>query len=585
MGTAVNTALVNEAESVAAALFETTEGRSNPYPLYHRLRELAPVHHSETARGWLLTRYDDCHAVLRDPRFEKRYEEALDARSRHWRERPALVWAGRTLLNLDGPLHTRLRRQVVRSFTRGSVEALRPTVEAMTDQLLDDLAGSGGGELMERFAFRLPIAVIGELLGLPPSDLPQFRARVLALTAAFEMRASREMKDAADVAALESIAYFDDLIAAKRTNPGDDLISRLVRHPDDPDEEPLTDEEINTLAMLLLFAGFETTTNLIGNGVLALLDQPDQLNLLRAQPELCAHLSDELLRHGGTVQVVNRFTTEDVTIGDTTIPGGESVYALLGAANRDPARYADPDRLDVTRTNIRPVSFGGGVHYCLGAALAAMEIETVFRKLVERFDVAELAEARPPHRDRLTLRGPSEVTIRLGHRSAAGGEQLGARPGGDDSAWRAAYRRRSERAVGPLDPEELVHRVTLLERIPLFAGCRAGDLALLAATAYSIAFDPGDELCVEGGDADDCYVIVEGEARVTIDGLAVATVGADEVVGERGPIADLPRAATVTATTHLLTFVISRDRLHQVMESSPAASAVMKEVIAGRYGG
>ncbi len=583
MGTVVNTELVNEAESVATALFETPEGRSNPYPLYHRLRELAPVHHSESARGWLLTRYDDCHAALRDPRFEKRYEEALDARSRHWRERPALVWMGKSLLNLDGPVHTRLRRQVVRYFTRGSVEALRPTVEAMTDQLLDDLAGSGGGELMDRFAFRLPIAVIGELLGLPADDLPQFRARVLALTAAFEMRVTREMKDAADVAALESIAYFDDLIATKRASPGGDLISRLVRPPDDPNEEPLTDEDINTLAMLLLFAGFETTTNLIGNGVLALIDQPDQLALLRAQPELCAHLSDELLRHGGTVQVVNRFTTEDVTIGDTTIPGGDSVYALLGAANRDPARYADPDRLDVTRTNIRPVSFGGGVHFCLGAALANMEI--VFRKLVERFDVAELAVARPPHRDRLTLRGPTEVTVRLGRRGVAGGEQLAARPGGDDSAWRAAYRRRSEQAAGSLDAEELARRVALLDGIPLFAGCRAAELALLAATAYPIAFDPGDMLCVEGGAADDCYVIVEGEARVTIDGRAVATVGADDVVGERGPIEDLPRAATVTAMTHLLTYAISRDRLHQVMESSPTAAAAMKEVITARYGG
>src|SRR6266540_3538373 len=221
--------LLPEAESIAVALLRTTEGRSHPYPLYHRLRELAPVHHSETAKGWMLTRYEDCKAALRDPRFEKRYEEALDARSRHWRDRPALVWAGTTLLNLDGPIHARLRRHVFRWFTRGSVEGFRPMVETLTDTLLDDLAGSGGGDLMERVAFRLPIAVIGELLGVPKEDLPPFRQRTLALTAAFELGVTREMLDAADAAAVECVAYFNDLIAEKRAQPpADDLISRLV---------------------------------------------------------------------------------------------------------------------------------------------------------------------------------------------------------------------------------------------------------------------------------------------------------------------------------------------------------------------
>jgi cytochrome P450 len=572
-----------QAEEVANALLRTPDGRSNPYPLYHRLREVAPVHQSEAARGWLLTRYDDCKAVLRDPRFQKRYDEALDARSKHWRERPALVWAGKTLLNLDGPIHARLRRQVFRYFTRGSVDRLRPTVETMTDALLDDLAGSGGGNLMERFAFRLPIAVIGELLGVPQGDLPPFRERVLALTGAFELGVTREMLDAADVAATEVIKYFDDLIATKRAHPADDLISRLT----EPMENGggLTDEEINTLAMLVFFAGFETTTNLIGNSVLALLDHPEQLGLLRDRPELCTSLPSELLRHGGTVQLVSRFTTVDVAVGDTVIPAGEAVFPMIGAANRDPARYPDPDHLDVTRTDIRPLSFGGGVHHCLGAALAEMEIEIVFRKLVGRFDWSELAEVRLPHRDRLTLRGPSEVQLRLGPRSSAAGAAMAARPAGDDAAWRAEYRRRSEQATDALDPEQLAERVNVLERIPLFAACRASDLALLAATAYPIAFDDGNVLCAEGGDAQDAYVITEGEAQVTIGGTAVTTVGADEVVGERGPIMDAPRAATVTATTHMITFAISRHRLHQIMESNQAAADQMKRVLAARYGG
>lgn len=592
MGETRSAVLLPESESVAAALLRTTEGRSNPYPLYHRLRELDPVHRSDAARGWLLTRYEDCKVALRDPRFEKCYEEALDARSGHWRDRPALVWAGKTLLNLDGPVHTRLRRHVFRCFTRGSVERLRPTVARLTDQLLDDLADSGEGDLMECVAFPLPIAVIGELLGVPAQDLAPFRRRTLALTGAFEIGATKEVLDAADTAAGECIAYFNALIADKRAHPGDDLISRLVRDADAAaggaaGDDALTDDEINSLATLLFFAGFETTTNMIGNGVLALLDQPEQLDLLRAHPERCRNLPAELLRHSGTVQLLNRFTTEDVIVGDTVIPAGEAVFPLIGAANRDPARYADPDRLDVTRTDIHALAFGGGVHHCLGAALAEMEIEIVFRKLTERFDFAELAEVRPPHRDRLTLRAPSEVSIRLGRRQPdrSDGEGVPARPIGDDVVWRAEYRRLSEQASGDgIDPEQLADRVALLKRIPLFGGCSQSDLTMLAATAYPIAFDPGNVLCAQGADAAECYVVTEGEADVTIDGTVVATATADDVIGERGPIMDLPRAATVTATTHMITIAISRNRLHSVMESNSVAAGEMKKVLVAKYG-
>lgn len=572
--------LVPEAETVATALLRTAEGRSNPYPLYHRLRDLAPVHRSDAARGWLLTRYEDCKAALRDPRFQKRYEESLDARSATWRNRPALVWAGKTLLNLDGPLHTRLRRHVFRGFTRGSVDKLRPMIERLTDQLLNDLADSGEGDLMERVAFPLPIAVIGELLGVPAQDLPSFRERTMALTAVFEIGVSREQLDAADAAAVECVRYFDELIAQKRAHPDDALLSRLIQ--DAAGGDGLTDEEINSLATLLFFAGFETTTNMIGGGMLGLFDHPDQLELLRARPELFAHFPTELLRHSGTAQVLSRFTTEDVEVGGTLIPAGEAVFPLIGAANRDPARYPDPDRLDVTRSDIHPLAFGGGVHHCLGAALADMEIEIVFRKLVERFDVTELAGIRVPHRDRLTLRAPSEVPVRLNIRGTSQ-ELLSTRPGVDDAAWRSAYRLRSEQDAGDLDPKLLTSRVALLKRLPLFDQCTASDLALMAATAYDMSFDPGDALCVQGADAPDCYIVVEGEAVVTINGSEVARVGADDIVGEKGPIEDQPRAATVTAATNMITFAISRDRLRHVMESNAAAAARMKEVLAARY--
>ena len=580
-------AQADEAEAVAVDLFRTQKGRSDPYPSYHRLRTLAPVHRSETARAWLLTRYEDCRAVLRDPRFEKRYAETLDARSAKWRERPGLVWSSKTLLNLDGPAHARLRRRVFRWFTRRPVERLRDSIASMVEELLDDFASSGGGDLMERVAFPLPVSVIGEMLGVPRADLAPFREQVLALTTVFEVGAGREARDAADVAALDLGRYFEALIAQKRAHPADDLLTQLTQAADDRDGDGLTDDEINTMAIVLFAAGFETTTNLIGNGVMALLDQPEQIALLRQRPELFATLPDELLRHGGTVQLLGRFTTEDVPIGDVTIPAGEAVFPLIGAANRDPARYPDPDRLDVTRPDIRPLAFGGGVHHCLGAALALLEIEIVFRRLIDRFDDIALAGCRPPHRDRLTLRGPDSVPVRLGRRPEpeAVEVRLPARPADDDAAWRAAYRRRLEDAGAAPSREELALRVALLERVPLFAACAAAELALLAATAYPIAFDPGEILCREGADAPDCYVIAEGEATITIAGKDVATVGADDAVGERGPIEDLPRAATVTAATHMLTYAISRERLRRLMEANPTAAKHMRDLLSERYSG
>jgi signal-transduction protein with cAMP-binding, CBS, and nucleotidyltransferase domain len=185
----------------------------------------------------------------------------------------------------------------------------------------------------------------------------------------------------------------------------------------------------------------------------------------------------------------------------------------------------------------------------------------------------------------LTIRAPSEVSVRLGRRQAAGAAGAGvpARPAADDVNWRAEYRRLSEETANGIDPEQLADRVALLRRIPLFRGCWPSDLTMLAATAYPIAFDAGDVLCAQGANADEAYVITEGEANVTIDGTVVATAGADDVIGERGPIMDLPRAATVTARTHMITFAISRNRLHHVMQSNPDAAGEMKKVLAARY--
>jgi cytochrome P450 len=572
------------AEDVVRDLFFTREGRANPYPRYHQLRELAPVYRSEALQAWLLTRYDDCKSALRDPRLEKHFAESLDARAPRWRERPGLVWSSRTMLNLDAPEHTRLRRLVVREFTPRTVEMLRPKVEVMVDELLD--AMHDVGELMEELAFKLPISVIGMQLGVPSADRAQFRELTQRLTAVFELGANRVMLDDADAAVLECIAYFDKLIDQRRARPEDDLLSRLIvmdARADAEAGEPdhLTNEELNNLAALLFLAGFETTTNLIGNGMISLLSQPDQMEALRADPELCTNVAEELLRHDGTVQLAARFATTDIAFGDATIPAGDGVFILLGAANRDPERYPDPDRIDFTRENIQQLSFGGGVHLCLGAPLARLETEIVFRKLSERFAAIELDGELPAHRDRLTLRAPSAVPLKF-RRAATGASPLGVRPAGDDTQWRAEYRAHLD-AQADVDDAELQSRIALLRRIPFFAPCAEADLASLAASAYPIAFDPGEDLCVEGTEAPDLYAIAAGDAEVVIRGERTGEVGADDVVGERGVILGATRAATVTATSHMITFAISRERLRQVLEASPDVIAAMQDNVRRRY--
>jgi cytochrome P450 len=576
-----------DAEAVVRDLFLTPEGRAYPYPHYHRLREAAPVYRSEQLQVWLLTRYDDCRAALRDPRLQKHFVERLDQRAPGWRSRPSLVWASKVLLNLDGPEHARLRRLAVREFTPRIVEGIRPTVEVMVDDLLDTMERDDVGELMEAFAFKLPISVIGTLLGVPAEDRPQFRELVQALTGVFELTATRAMLDAADVAVQQCNAYFEQLIETRRADPRDDLLSRLIvadasAEAEDGEADRLTNDELNAMCSLLFLAGFETTTNLIGNGVISLLAQPEQMDVLRAQPELSVHVADELLRHDGTVQLAARYATADVVFGDVTIPAGDGVLVLLGAGNRDPERFADPDKIDFTRPKLQPLSFGGGVHFCLGAPLARMEVEVVFRKLAQRFATFELSDELPAHRDRLTLRAPSTVPLKLPSRPGLGAG-MAARPAGDDADWRAEYRRQIEADAAPADPTERLARLALLRRVPLFAPCSAADLARLADTAYPLAFDPGDTLCVEGADAPDCYVIATGEAEVEMSGRRVATVGADDVVGERGLLLDLPRAATVRATSHMVTYAISRDRLREVLDASPELADAMVASVTARY--
>jgi cytochrome P450 len=399
----------NDPDGVFDKLFLTPEGRANPYPLYHQLRETAPVHRAKLGM-WLLSRYDDCWAAMRDPRLGKDYAPQIEQRfGPDWRRHPSLTAGEHSMLNTSGPEHTRLRKLVTRSFTPRMIDNLKPTIEQVVNQLLDPVADAGGGNILEAVGFPLPVTIIGEMLGVPEADRQRFRELVGDLVAIFEMQPTDEQMAAADAAQLVIRDYFLKLIAEKRRTPGDDLLSNLATVEVGGDR--LSDDELVTLASLLFAAGFETTTNLFGNGLFGLLRTPDQLALLRRDASLFTNLPDELLRYDGTAQLVNRVTEAAVEVGGVTIPAGEQVFTLLGAGNHDPARFPNPDQLDVTRTDIQPLSFGGGVHFCLGAALARAEIEITFRTLLQRFDHIELAGDEPRFEDRLTLRGLTALNV------------------------------------------------------------------------------------------------------------------------------------------------------------------------------
>ncbi len=605
--------LRDDAEAVFTKLFLTPEGRADPYPLYHQLRQTAPVHRTKLGM-WLLSRYDDCWAAMRDPRLGKDYAPQIEQRfGPDWRKHPSLTAGEHSMLNTSGPEHTRLRKLVTKSFTPRMIENLKPVIERVVNQLLDPVADAGGGNVLEAVGFPLPVTIIGEMLGVPEVDRAQFRELVGDLVAIFEMQPTDEQMVAADAAQVTIRDYFLKLIAEKRRQPGDDLLSNLAAAEVGGDR--LSDDELVTLASLLFGAGFETTTNLFGNGFLGLLRQPEQVDLLRRDASLFANLPDEFLRYDGTAQLVNRVTEASIEVGGVTIPAGEQVFALLGAGNHDPARFPNPDQLDVTRTDIQPLSFGGGVHFCLGAALARAEIEITFRTLLQRFDHIELSGDEPRFQDRLTLRGLTALNVACRASSSPRASVIaatvpvameppattvttqhaerGLRPrAGDTDAdlrWRAELRQRIETEPARHDSvpvrtgERLAATVGLLQSNSLFARCNKQELEQLAATAYPMSFEPGDMLCTEGGESPECYIIEEGQAVVTIGRKGVATVGEHDVVGERGVLLDTVRSATVTAMSHMITYAISRERLRALVAGNAPAREWMLEEMKRRY--
>lgn len=384
--------------------------RRDPYPTLHEVRRLAPV--LESAAGvWVLTRFDDCHAMLRHPLGGKDWPGImLRAGLDDWREHPSLAWGEVSLLFANPPQHTRLRRLVAKTFTPRTVERLKPAMAAMVDRLLDDFAEAGGGDLMDALAFPLPVNVIGDLLGVPEADRAPFRDAVRAGTRTLELTVTREDVAIADTATEWMQDYFHRLLAEKRRRPADDMLSAMAVAEDGGDR--LRDDEIVEMGLLLFSAGFETTTNLIGNGTCHLLRHGDQLSRLREDPSLLANAVEEMLRYDGSILLSGRSTNGDIEVAGHRIPAGANVLTLLGAANRDPAKYEDPDRFDVGRRGVEPLSFGSGIHYCLGASLARAEAALATGRLLERFPSIEFDE-EPAFRDTFVFRGLESLRLRV----------------------------------------------------------------------------------------------------------------------------------------------------------------------------
>jgi cytochrome P450 len=373
----------------------------DPYPHYERLRTTDPMH--VTAFGaFVASRHAEASLVLRDRRFGKDYVERTIRRyGPKIMEEPVFRSMSHWMLQQDPPDHTRLRGLVVKAFTARRVEDMRPRIQQVVDQTLDRIAGQGHMDLIEDFAFRLPVTIICDMLGIPEEHREVFytssRDGGRLLDPVPLTPAEIEQGNASNLTAQ---LYFQQLFELRRKNPGDDLTTQLVQAEEDGSK--LSNEELTANIILLFGAGHETTVNLIGNGLLALHRNPDQLALLKANPELITNAIDEFLRYDSSVQMSGRVALEDIDdLGGKRIPKGESVLCLLGSANRDPAVYPDrPDRLDITRPKIRPLSFGGGIHLCLGAQLARIEAEvaiaTLLRRLPElRIDNPENPEWRP----------------------------------------------------------------------------------------------------------------------------------------------------------------------------------------------
>jgi unspecific monooxygenase len=394
--------------------------RADPYPTYRRLREEVPFLHSPIPGLHVLSRFADCNAVLRDQRWSSDEQrsamfEAMQATGT-LPDLPSQLDGMKPFLFMDPPDHTRLRGLVSKAFTPKVVEGLRPRIHALVDSLLEPALAAGGMDVVDELAYPLPVTVISEMLGVPVEDQERFAGWSRELAASldpdfgmmdpvvFEARVRTQ---------LEFVEYFQGLIADRRTHPREDLLSALVAVEEAGDV--LTEKELLSTCILLLVAGHETTVNLIANGVLPLARHPDEHRRLAGDVEgLVRSAVEEVLRFDPPVQLTGRIASEDLAVAGENVPRGEMVITLIGAANRDPEQFPDPDRFDVGRNDPRHLAFGFGAHHCLGAALARAEGQAALGSIASRTASIRLVEDPPDYKENLVLRGMTSLPVEFG---------------------------------------------------------------------------------------------------------------------------------------------------------------------------
>ncbi len=400
---------------IAEVNITTPEFKANPFPFYAYLRAEAPVYHvnlPDKQSAWLVTRYEDVNALLKDARLVKNMNNAMS--DEQLAKQPwipgFLKLVGSNMLSQDDPNHARLRGLVHKAFTPRLIDDMRGRVEAITNDLLDRIERKGQMDLIADFALPLPVTVISEMLGVPREEQHKFHDWTNAMVKASSAGGLKRMMIIPSM--WQFLRYIRQLIQLRQREPEDDLTTMLIQARDAGDS--LSEDELVAMIFLLLLAGHETTVNLIGNGMLGLLKQRDQLEKLQADPSLIRSAVEELLRFGSPVELADeRYTREPITLYDVTIPKGVLVYGVLASANRDDHVFSDPDRIDITREPNRHLAFGQGIHYCLGAPLARLEGQIAFNTLVKRLPNIELTVASENWRPGLMLRGLETLPVRF----------------------------------------------------------------------------------------------------------------------------------------------------------------------------
>jgi hypothetical protein len=398
------------AEDALRRLFTDAASARNPYPLYTQLRENAPLHRAGFLPVWVMSGYPEVDQAFRTVAFGKRDELTRGFGHDLDDDQTYAFMSKHSIVRQNPPDHTRLKGLISREFTSRRVQNMRPGIEATTKQLLDRIEDHGDFDLMRVLAFPLPVRVLGDLLGIPEPDQAQFRDLTVSITKLIDPSSTPAEVERGKSDCLVMERYFLDLIEARRRRPADDLTTALIGVRDG--EDRITEDELLATIMVLFFGGVETTTNVLGSMVLTLLEHPDQLAAVRADRSLVPGAVEETLRFHSPTQTTARTVLEPAEVNGISLVEGAVVLTMLGAANRDPRRYDDPDRFDITRRDTHHVAFAAGLHYCIGAALAKLEADVALNAILDRYSDLELLDLEPDWRPNVTMRGLDTLRLR-----------------------------------------------------------------------------------------------------------------------------------------------------------------------------